>query len=81
MTDGAKLINTPVLNPNESPCTFCRKCVDVCPTDALSITSFLEDPSLGKATIQNKSCLSFKEVMCDYCVRSCPAEGAIALID
>ncbi|QED47850.1 4Fe-4S dicluster domain-containing protein [Cytobacillus dafuensis] len=81
ITDGAKLINTPFLNPNENPCTFCRKCVDVCPTDALSITCFLEDPSIGKAAILDKSCISFKEVMCDYCFRSCPVNGAIELIE
>ncbi|MFE8694817.1 4Fe-4S dicluster domain-containing protein [Cytobacillus sp. FJAT-53684] len=81
LTEGAKLINTPYLNPNENPCTFCKVCIDVCPTDALSIASLLKSPSIGKAAIQKHNCLTFQDVMCDYCVRSCPEKGAIELIN
>ncbi|MBU8878372.1 4Fe-4S dicluster domain-containing protein [Bacillus sp. FJAT-29790] len=80
MADGAKLLNTPYINPNVKPCTICEICADVCPTDALSITSFLEERSIGKAVVHEQSCIAFQEVMCDYCVRSCPEQGAIQLI-
>lgn len=75
--DGAKLINTPYLNPNESPCTFCMECIEVCPTNALSRIGYLEETAIGKAEILTNRCLAFQEVMCDYCVRSCPVEGAL----
>ncbi|MBP2239773.1 ferredoxin-type protein NapF [Cytobacillus eiseniae] len=81
LTDGAKLVNTPYLNPNENPCTFCNKCIEVCPTDALSLSGRLEIPAIGRAVIHPTSCLAFQEVMCDYCVRSCPEEGALTLIN
>ena len=77
LSDGAKLINTPFLNPNQSPCTFCLECVEVCPTNALSRIGLREEPSIGKAEIITNRCLAFQEVMCDYCVRSCPVKGAI----
>ena len=80
-TDGAKLLNTPYLNPNKSPCTFCRTCIDVCPTGALSISSLIEKPAIGKSVIRKNSCVTYQEVMCDYCIRSCPISGAIKLMD
>lgn len=81
LSDGAKLLNTPYLKPNESPCTFCRTCIDVCPTNALSIAGLIEKPAIGSAVVINHHCLTFQDVMCDYCVRSCPESGAIELID
>lgn len=81
LAEGAKLLNTPYLNPNKSPCTFCKICIDVCPTDALSLSGLLENPSIGKAVILNHHCLTSQDVMCDYCFRSCPTKGAIELIN
>lgn len=81
LSDGAKILNTPYLNPNESPCTFCQSCIDACPTDALSLSGLLDNPSIGKAEILKHNCLTFKDVMCDYCFRSCPVKSAIELID
>lgn len=81
LSDGAKLLNTPYLKPNESPCTFCQMCIDVCPTNALSMSNLLEKQAIGKATIVQHNCVTFQDVMCDYCVRSCPISGAISIID
>jgi ferredoxin-type protein NapG len=79
LNDGAKLVNTPFLNLNESPCTFCLKCIDVCPTDALSLETFQKKPQLGYVKVEPANCLAYKNVMCDYCVRACPVEGALRI--
>lgn len=75
ISKGAKLVNTPYINPNESPCTFCKKCIEVCPTKALHDDS----PIIGYASINKNTCLTFKDVMCDYCVYACPEDDAIKL--
>lgn len=76
LSSGAKLVNTPYMNPNNSPCTFCNKCIDVCPTDALSLEGEMR---VGTAKVIEHTCLTFKNVMCDYCIYSCPTKGAISL--
>lgn len=81
LANGAKLLNTPYINPNERPCTFCQVCIDVCPTNALNLPNLREKQAIGKATIEKQICMTYKDVMCDYCVRSCPARGAISIID
>jgi ferredoxin-type protein NapG len=77
--DGAKLVNTPFLKLNESPCTFCLKCMDVCPTDALSREAYQMNAQLGYVKVEPANCLAHKNVMCDYCVRSCPVDGAMKI--
>jgi MauM/NapG family ferredoxin protein len=81
LEDGAKLALTPYVNPNQIPCTLCKKCVDICPTNALNLEDFNARPYLGVANVQESFCLTSQQVMCDYCVRSCPTEGAIGLKD
>lgn len=76
---GAKLVNTPFLEPNESPCTFCQKCIEVCPTDALNLSEYKKRQSIGVVNVQNSECLGYQQVMCDYCVRACPVDGALTM--
>lgn len=75
---GAEITNTPYLDPNEIPCTFCNKCIDHCPTDALSHD---EKPVIGTAKIYENNCLAHRDIMCDYCVRTCPVEEALTLVN
>ena len=81
LSNGAKLVNTPYINPNQTPCSFCEKCIDVCPTTSLNHTDFIARPFLGYAEVQTSFCLAHQQVMCDYCVRACPTKGAIQLIE
>ncbi|OLS40349.1 4Fe-4S dicluster domain-containing protein [Bacillus sp. MRMR6] len=81
ISSGAKLVNTPYLDPNTAPCTFCKRCIDVCPTNALNASDFEVSPKLGYVQIQPNGCLAFQHVMCDYCVRACPVSGAIQIVD
>jgi ferredoxin-type protein NapG len=78
---GAKKMNTPYLDPNQSPCTFCLKCIEVCPTDALQWQPLVNDSSIGRAVVREEACIAYQQVLCDYCVRSCPKVGAIECID
>lgn len=79
LEEGAKLVNTPYMNVNESPCTFCLMCMDACPSGALNLADYQKQPRLGTVKVMQNSCLAFHEVMCDYCVRSCPEAGAITI--
>ncbi|CAH2712869.1 Ferredoxin-type protein NapG [Neobacillus rhizosphaerae] len=79
LENGAKLVNTPYMVPNESPCTFCKKCIEICPTGSLNLTDFAARPALGYVKVQKDRCLGYQNVMCDYCVRSCPVSGAIRI--
>jgi ferredoxin-type protein NapG len=78
-SSGATKMNTPYLDPNLYPCTMCEKCIDVCPTEALTLEIFKKKPSIGIATIRVDGCLAHQNVMCDYCIRACPVDGAIEL--
>lgn len=78
LSQGAKLAGTPYIDPNESPCTFCKKCIEVCPTNALQTE---DSASIGYARLNENTCLTFKDVMCDYCVYSCPEKDAIKLVN
>lgn len=76
LSQGAKLAGTPYIDPNENPCTFCKKCIEACPTEALH---YKDSASIGYARVNKNTCLTYKEVMCDYCVYSCPVKDAIRL--
>ncbi|MGJ7921558.1 4Fe-4S dicluster domain-containing protein [Neobacillus sp. LXY-4] len=79
MSNGVKIAGTPYLDLTETACTFCKKCIEVCPTGALNERDERLNRSIGSATINRQFCLAYHDVMCDYCVRSCPVEGAIRL--
>ena len=81
LTNGATLVNTPYIDPNRSPCTFCQKCIETCPTNSLNQSDFLLRPFLGYGEVHAGLCLAHQDVMCDYCVRSCPTIGAIQIKD
>jgi ferredoxin-type protein NapG len=80
LESGVKLVNTPYLEPNVTPCTLCTKCIEVCPTQSLNFSAFSASPRIGSVKVNSNYCLATKNVMCDYCVRACPNEGALELI-
>jgi ferredoxin-type protein NapG len=47
LDSGVKLVNTPYLEPNITPCTLCTKCIVVCLTTSLNVADFAVTPSIG----------------------------------
>ena len=77
---GTVLMNTPYMRLNEAPCSFCEKCIEVCPTGALRKSEEAYQP-LAKVTVRPSNCVAYQQVMCDYCIRACPIEGALSFPD
>jgi ferredoxin-type protein NapG len=77
LDSGAGKMSTPYLDPNQSACTFCLRCIEICPTKALDLVSFNEKSSIGLAKIRLDGCIAYQNVMCDYCIRACPIQGAL----
>ena len=48
---------------NKTACTGCESCVDVCPTDAISMAS-------EKAKVDKEEC-----ICCETCIDECPSDA------
>lgn len=72
-------VRTPYLNFRKGFCTFCNRCIEVCPTGAL--VPF--DPSVervGVAVVDEGECLAWGDGGCEKCAEACEY-GAISLDD
>jgi ferredoxin-type protein NapG len=78
---GSGRMNTPYLDPNLTPCTYCYACINACPTDALNLINLTKYPAIGTASIRVNGCIANQNVICDYCFRACPVEGAIGMVN
>ena len=71
VTEGFLEARTPKLNFHKGYCDFCEKCIEVCPTGAL--TSF--DPAqdkIGVAVVDPEKCIAYTRGLCVVCKGSCP---------
>ncbi len=71
-------VGTPELIYKNGYCDFCMKCIEVCPTGALT----MEAPSatnIGVAKVVSDACVAWEWHGCTICVDECPIEGAITL--
>jgi ferredoxin-type protein NapG len=82
--DGLVGMHTPTLDFSNDYCDFCEqeregtpRCVQVCPTNALSLSAGAQAPNviIGKAVIDTFSCLAFRETGCRTCYDNCPYEA------
>ena len=70
--DGAGKVNTPFIDPARRACTLCAKCMDVCPTNALTRTP-LAKVDMGLAQIDRAACYPWVDRgICGACVSVCP---------
>jgi ferredoxin-type protein NapG len=72
---------TPYLQPDRIPCLGCADmpCVDVCPTDALTIPEGgWANERLGSIEFHPERCITFEGKPCGVCANACPV-GATAL--
>lgn len=76
---------TPILAAiDEWPCLLCEDlpCINVCPTDALQLPASIAEVRIGKAYIDNTSCVAYRGESCTTCVDVCPfPDSAIALVE
>lgn len=85
LEDGILGVRMPTSNFNSGWCDFCKdennstpRCVEVCPTDALSLLAgaTAEETIIGKAVIIKDWCLAWsKENGCKFCYDACPYEA------
>lgn len=74
--DGEKL---PFLSFEQSGCTFCEECANVCPHDVLILNEEKKNKIKVKFNIDINSCLAWNSVMCSSCRDVCD-ERAISFL-
>ncbi|MBT3332667.1 MAG: 4Fe-4S dicluster domain-containing protein, partial [Rhodospirillaceae bacterium] len=69
---GRTEINTPYIDPSVRACSLCGKCMEVCPTAALSPT-LRKKVAMGIAQIDRTACYPWVDRgVCGACVTICP---------
>ncbi|MDX2506507.1 MAG: 4Fe-4S dicluster domain-containing protein [Gammaproteobacteria bacterium] len=69
---GGKKVNLPYIDPPDKACTLCMKCVEVCPTEALTEVK-REEVDMGLAQIDRTACYPWVDRgVCGACVAVCP---------
>jgi ferredoxin len=72
---GGTALNTPYIDAAEKACILCQKCMQACPTEALSVTP-LERIRMGVARIDRDACFPWVDRgVCGACVSVCPLGG------
>lgn len=65
--DSCEVLDSVLYEVNEPKCTGCKKCLSVCPVDAISIVD-------GKAVINKQECIG-----CGRCLSSCSEKAIYAI--
>ncbi|VAX09489.1 Ferredoxin [hydrothermal vent metagenome] len=70
--EGGNQVNTPYINPEIKACTLCEKCMNVCPTNALTHVA-RNEIKMGIAQIDRSACYPWVDRgVCGACVAICP---------
>lgn len=84
MEDGFVNMRTPVLSFEANWCDWCEdegtpRCVAVCPTGALRLPdgASFESVVMGRAEIDEESCLAYRDNGCRLCADACPLEAIL----
>lgn len=71
---------TPFIDPGRTPCYLCMRCPAACPTDALTVLT-KTDVRMGLAVIDQDTCLSYNDAVCNLCYASCPLKDEAVTMD
>ncbi|MCP3978878.1 MAG: 4Fe-4S dicluster domain-containing protein [bacterium] len=68
---------TPYVDSRHTPCRLCAsydelKCIEACPTAALSPVEEMREIRMGTAVIDRELCLAYNGVVCRACWHICP---------
>lgn len=76
--EGGKKANTPYINPEIKACTLSGHCMEICPTEALTVVK-KQDIAMGYAQIDRTACYPWVDQgVCGVCATACPlGESAI----
>jgi ferredoxin-type protein NapG len=74
---------TPAIDARKQPCVLCTglRCTQVCPSGALLPTFSNVDVTMGKAIVDESTCITFTGQACTACQERCPMPGALAFDD
>lgn len=82
--DGFINVRTPMMDFHQGGCTFCMRCIDVCPTQALSRDAYA---AIGCAQVQKSRCVAWRNPgSCAVCADVCPKsaiemDGGVPVVD
>lgn len=70
-------LGSPFVDSRNRPCHLCAncdelRCIDVCPTGALSPVDGRASVHMGTAVIDRERCLAYNRVICRACWHACP---------
>lgn len=70
-------VGTPYAEVRDQPCNLCQgydslRCIDVCPTDALSPVESPRQVAMGLAILDQDSCFAWQGISCRACWHACP---------
>lgn len=84
LEDGLLGMRSPMLDFETEYCDFCQeenggvpKCVEVCPTEALvlPVGATAQSTIIGRAVIDQSTCLAYRDTGCRECYDACPYEA------
>jgi ferredoxin-type protein NapG len=69
------LEGTPVLDPNNTPCQWCKNmdCIRACPSGALAFGPDESVGPIGKVELNLETCITSFGTICDSCAVACPS--------
>lgn len=75
--EGVTSAGTPWFDSRTGPCNLCggeetMRCIEACPTTALTPVADVHDVTIGRAFLDEERCLARNDVVCRTCWHVCP---------
>ena len=81
--DWGQAAGTPAIDPRKKSCVLCTglRCTQVCPSGALLPTHSNSDVAMGKAIVDEATCVTHHGQACTICHEHCPIDGTLLFDD